>query len=163
MTITSSISLLHQLLQHSKIPNKLRLICFCSEECSYNIVHFQTIDHFRCISTPTPPPFIFLHPLRVGVVVSVLKSHTQKLAMRTSQVNRSVFNQAGGFEGRARKVQMFSTYNLSSPLFWCRESRCKNQFLDDVKVDRITLQIDLVEQDMSKNQGGMHDQARCEI
>ena len=58
---------------------------------------------------------------------------------------------------------MVSTYNLYSPLFWCRESRCKNQFLDDVKVDRITLQIDLVEQDMSKSQGGIHDQARGEI
>ena len=57
---------------------------------------------------------------------------------------------------------MVSTYNLTSPLFWCRESRCKNQFLDDVKVDRITLQIDLVEQDMSKSQGGIHDQARGE-
>ena len=58
---------------------------------------------------------------------------------------------------------MVSTYNLSNPLFWCRESRCKNQFLDDVKVDRITLQIDLVEQDMSKSQVGIHDQARGEI
>ena len=57
---------------------------------------------------------------------------------------------------------MVSTYNLSNPLFWCPESRCKNQFLDDVKVDRITLQIDLVEQDMSKSQGGIHDQARGE-
>ena len=57
---------------------------------------------------------------------------------------------------------MVSTHNLSSPLFWCRESRCKNQFFDDVKVDRITLQIDLVEQDMSKSQGGIHDQARGE-
>ena len=58
---------------------------------------------------------------------------------------------------------MVSTYNLSNPLFWCPESRCKNQFLDDVKVDRITLQIDLWEQDMSKSQGGIHDQARGEI
>ena len=58
---------------------------------------------------------------------------------------------------------MVSTYNLSNPLFWCRESRCKNQFFDDVKVDRITLQIDLVEQDMSKSEGGIHDQARGEI
>ena len=57
---------------------------------------------------------------------------------------------------------MVSTYNLSNPLFWCPESRCKNQFLDDVKVDRITLQIDLWEQDMSKSQGGIHDQARRE-
>ena len=57
---------------------------------------------------------------------------------------------------------MVSTYNLSNPLFWCRESRCKNQFLDDVKVDRITLQIDLVEQDMSKSQEGIHDQAKGE-
>ena len=29
-------------------------------------------------------------------------------------------------------------------------------------MDRITLQIDLVEQDMSKSQGGIHDQARGE-
>ena len=57
---------------------------------------------------------------------------------------------------------MVSTYNLSNPLFSCRESRCKNQFFDDVKVDHITLQIDLVEQDMSKSQGGIHDQARGE-